>query len=89
MWDSFVIVAYPCALLNMVIGAVPALLDTFAPVRMRLGTPWEEVSVRRVYSRLPPMDFARQVLQTCPANLAVLPLPGGAPAALDRPGRSS
>jgi mannose-1-phosphate guanylyltransferase len=72
LWDSFVMVAYPCAVLNMVRGAAPALIDAFAPVRMHLGTPWEAVSLRQVYSRLPSMDFAKCVVRTCPANLAVL-----------------
>jgi len=69
---SFVLVAYPSAVLNMVRGATPTLVDAFAPVRMRLGTPWEAVSLRQVYSRLPSMDFSKRVLGTCPANLAVL-----------------
>jgi mannose-1-phosphate guanylyltransferase len=76
LWDSFVMVAYPCAVLNMVRSAAPTLIEAFAPVQKHLGTPWESVSLRQVYARLPSMNFARCVVGTCPANLAVLCLDG-------------
>jgi mannose-1-phosphate guanylyltransferase len=76
LWNSFVMVAYPSALLTVIESAVPALFDAFAPVRSRLATPWEDDSLRRVYARLPSMDFSKQVLATCPTNLAVLALDG-------------
>jgi mannose-1-phosphate guanylyltransferase len=72
LWDSFVMVAYPSAVLTMIRRAVPSLVDAFAPVRMRLQTPWEAPNLRRVYARLPSIDFAQRVVGACPANLAVL-----------------
>ena len=86
LWDSFVMVAYPSAVLTMIRGAIPSLVDAFAPVRRCLQTPWEAASLRRVYARLPSIDFAKRVVATRPANLAVLCLDGvewsdlGAPA---------
>ena len=76
LWDSFVMVAYPSAILNMITSAIPALFETFAPVRMRLGTAWEDLTLRRVYARLPSIDFSKRVLEKCPANLAVQSLDG-------------
>lgn len=76
LWNSFVMVAHPSALFSLMKSAMPALIDAFASVESRLGTPWEDESLRRLYSRLSATDFSRQVLATHPANLAVLPLEG-------------
>lgn len=76
LWNSFVTVAQPGALLRLIGGAVPALVEGFAPIRARVGTPWEDVAVRRVYSNLAPVDFSKDVLERRPAMLAVLPLSG-------------
>lgn len=70
------IVAYPSALLSLIRRALPTLADAFAGVESRLSTPWEGESLRRLYSRLPPTDFSRDVLASRPADLAVLPLSG-------------
>jgi len=87
LWDSFVMVAYPSALLTMIRRAIPSLVEAFAPVRMRLQTPWEALSLRRVYAKLPSYDFAKRVVGTCPANLAVLCLDGVEWSDLDAPAR--
>lgn len=76
LWNSFVIVAYPFTLLSLITDAVPALVDAFASIRAMLGTSGEDEALRRLYSRLPAIDFSSEVLATRPANLAVLPLNG-------------
>ncbi len=76
LWNSFVMVAYPSAILTVIENAVPALFNAFGSVRSRLATPWEDDTLDRLYSRLPSTDFSRQVLATCPTNLAVLALNG-------------
>ena len=76
LWNSFVMVAYPSAILTVIENAVPALFDAFGSVRSRLATPWEDDTLDRLYSRLPSTDFSKQVLATCPTNLAVLALNG-------------
>jgi mannose-1-phosphate guanylyltransferase len=76
LWDSFVMVAYPSALLTMIRHAVPSLVEAFQPIRASLLTPWEASSLRRVYARLPSIDFAQRVVGRCPANLAILCLDG-------------
>src|SRR2546426_5192328 len=53
----------------------------------RLTTPWEDASVRQLYSRLRPTDFSRQVLAVLPASLSVLALRGVAWSDLGEPCR--
>lgn len=72
LWSSFVMVAYPSALIALIRSAVPALFDEFASVRSRLGTPWEDEAFRRLYARWRPTDLSTRVLTTRPAHLAVL-----------------
>jgi len=76
LWNSFVMVAYPSALLSLMRNTVPALVAAFAGVESRLRTPSEDDSLRRLYARLTSTDFSKQVLATRPASLAVLPLSG-------------
>lgn len=76
LWNSFVIVAHPSAIWALGQHAVPSLVNRFAALRSRLTTPWEDESVRRLYARLPSVDFSRHVLATRPASLAVLAVSG-------------
>jgi mannose-1-phosphate guanylyltransferase len=87
LWNSFVMVAYPSAFLSLMRRAAPALVDAFTAIGSRLGTPAEGESVRRLYARLPAMDFAEQILATRPASLAVLRLHGVGWSDLGAPGR--
>lgn len=76
LWDSRVMVAHPAALRSLIRHAVPGLSDAFTSVESRLGTPWEDDSVRRLYARLPSTEFSKHVVASRPGNLAVLPLTG-------------
>jgi mannose-1-phosphate guanylyltransferase len=76
LWNSFVMVAKTSMLLALIRSTVPDIFESFEPVLPRLTTPWEEASIRQLYSRLPPSDFSRQVLAVRPAALSVLPLKG-------------
>ena len=76
LWDSRVMVAHPAALRSLIRHAAPGLSDAFTSVESRLGTPWEDDSVRRVYARLPSTEFSKHVVASRPGNLAVLPLTG-------------
>ncbi len=76
LWNTFVMVAYPSSLISSIRSAVPGLVHEFAPVQARLGTPWEDESVRRAYAGLPSIDFSSRVLGAAPANLVVLPVRG-------------
>jgi len=76
LWNSFVIVAQPSSLEALIRRATPELDDAFAPIRARLGTPWEDDAARGVYGRLPAFDLSRHVLQSSAQSLAVLPVSG-------------
>jgi hypothetical protein len=41
-----------------------------------LGTRFEELEIERLYWRLAPIDFSRDLLARNPASLAVLPIDG-------------
>ncbi len=75
-WNSFVVVARPSTLEEMIRRATPGLFEAFAPIRARLGTPWEEAVARAVYGRLSPVDLSRHVFQSSSESLAVLPVSG-------------
>jgi len=76
LWNSFVTVAQPSTLERLIHRATPELHEVFAPVRARLGTPWEDEAARAVYRRLPSVDLSRHVFEVCSENLAVLPVTG-------------
>lgn len=87
LWNSFVIVANPCALEQRIRGTLPSLAAEFEPLRARLGTAGEHDAARLVYERLAPADFSRDVLQQRPDALAVLPVTGLAWNDLGEPAR--
>jgi mannose-1-phosphate guanylyltransferase len=74
LWNSFVMVAYPAAFLDLIRRGLPALFDAFTPVQSRLTTSWEDDNLRRLYARLPSTDFSAHALTTRQANLTVLPV---------------
>jgi len=76
LWDSRVMIAHPSALLSLIRRAAPGLSEAFTAVESRLGTPWEDESVRKVYARLPSTEFGKHVVASRPGNLAVLPFMG-------------
>lgn len=76
LWNCFVVVARPSTLEQLIRRATPNLYRAFAPLRLRLGTPWEEDTARAVYGGLPSTDLSRHVFQTCAGSLAVLPVTG-------------
>lgn len=71
-----VIVGYPFALTTLAHRTLPALAEYFRGLRAQLTTPWDDDGMRRLYSRLPSVDFCRRVLAARPGNLAVLALAG-------------
>jgi mannose-1-phosphate guanylyltransferase len=89
LWNSFVLVAQPSTLAGMIRRATPELHDAFAPMRARLGTPWEADAARAVYARLSSFDLSRHVLQSSAGGLAVLPVSGVGWSDLGDPARVS
>ena len=76
LWNCFVVAARPSRLEQLIRRATPELYASFALLRARLGTAWEEDTARAVYGRLPSTDLSRHVFQTRAESLAVLPVSG-------------
>jgi len=76
LWNSFVMVGQVQTFLGLVKRAVPDLYDAFAAVVSSLGGPDETEAVRKLYSRLPTIDFSSEVLTESPSSLAVMPVYG-------------
>ena len=74
LWNSFVMVGFASAFLDLVAAANPALHARFAPLSPVIGTRHEPRAVERVYRRLPEStDFSETVLAASPARLGVMP----------------
>lgn len=76
LWNSFVLVARVPALRALIRGAAPDLYGAFIAARLRRSTLGESEAMRSLYARLPSTNFSEDVLETKPANLAVLPVQG-------------
>ena len=86
-WNSFVLVAYPAALLGLLTRATPALVAAMAPLQPVLGTPREAPTAQAVYGSLASVDFSRAVLTPSASALAVLAVTGVEWNDLGDPGR--
>ncbi len=76
LWNSFVMIGRVPAFLALIRRVAPGLLDALQGLGPVLGTDLEPAAVRAAYRRLPSVNFSREVLTACPANLAVLPVAG-------------
>lgn len=74
LWNSFIMVGRPPALLGLFILAVPELYVSFSEIKPSLGTMFEEKTIQRLYEHLRSSDFSRQVLEPAAVNLSVLPV---------------
>ena len=74
LWNSFMMVGQLPTLLGLFILAMPELYVSFSKVRPSLGTLFEEKIFGRLYQRLRPSDFSRQVLESAARSLSVLPV---------------
>jgi mannose-1-phosphate guanylyltransferase len=74
LWNSFILVGKLQALLGLFVLTMPDLYVMFSKIRPSLGTLVEEQIVARLYERLGPSDFSRQVLQPAAGSLSVLPV---------------
>jgi len=72
LWNSFLTVARLSTLLGLFLITLPCLSKTFTAIESELGTSSEQTRVQRLYSRIWPSDFSREVLARCPINLAML-----------------
>jgi mannose-1-phosphate guanylyltransferase len=76
LWNSFVMVASTSGLLRLYGAIFPHVFAKFIRLLPALGTRYEELEIERLYWRLAPIDFSRDLLARNPASLAVLPIHG-------------
>lgn len=76
LWNSFVMVANASGLLRLYSILFPRVFAKFIHLLPALGTRSEELEIERLYWRLTPMDFSKDLLARNPASLAVLPIDG-------------
>ena len=74
LWNSFVLVAERESLAQLIRRAAPGLWRAFHPLATLAGTRVEPAAARAVYRTLHPVDFSREILETDPSSLAVLPV---------------
>jgi mannose-1-phosphate guanylyltransferase len=76
LWNSFVMVTFVRALLNMIQGAVGDIYDAFWQLRPLIGTSAESPAVTLLYQHLRESNFFHEVLARKPARLAVIKVAG-------------
>jgi mannose-1-phosphate guanylyltransferase len=76
LWNTSILVFRLGMLLDFVWRTAPLLPFAFTEIAEAIGSPEEYAVIEAVYDRLPPVDFARGVLELVadgwPSNLAVL-----------------
>jgi mannose-1-phosphate guanylyltransferase len=76
LWNSFVMIGWTRAFVDLVAANNPALMTAFAPARLVIGTPHESRVVERIYARLPVTGFSETVLAADTQRLGVLRVKG-------------
>jgi len=87
LWNSFVMVGYIHAFLNLISHALPGLLNTFEAIRTSLFTAHERAALQDLYSGIRSANFSQDVLSLQPNGLAVLRATGLGWSDLGEPGR--
>jgi len=87
LWNSFVMVGYVHAFLNLIGYALPGLLKAFEAIRRCLFTAHEKAAMRDLYAGIPSTNFSQDVLSIQAKRLAVLPATGLGWSDLGEPGR--
>jgi len=72
LWNSFVMVGYVNAFLNLARHTIPDLVNSFESIRPSLFTTAEQAAVRDLYSEIPAASFSEDALSVHPDHLAVL-----------------
>jgi len=72
LWNSFVMVGYVHAFLNLIRRALPGLVELFESIRSSLFTAAERRALRELYSGIGATSFSADILSAQPNELAVL-----------------
>ncbi len=76
LWNTFVMVGWVGAFLNLVQATCPELLAPLRRIRAALGSPDEPTAVATVYRQLPAVSFSKSVLARAPHRLATIRVEG-------------
>lgn len=76
LWNSFVIVAHPGNLSQLIQRVLPDVAAMLAPLVAHIDTSREAQMARSLYATMPATDLSKDVLQKAPESLAVLPVTG-------------
>ena len=76
LWNSFIMVGWVTAFLELVWATAPDVIGAFEPVRSRLGSVAEGAAVERVYSDLPSISFSDCVLARASDHLVTVQVTG-------------
>ena len=71
LWNTFVMVGGAAAFLAIIRDASPTLYSTFEPMLSLPDSAMEIEMMQRIYDRLPPADFSKQVLAVSTEKLVV------------------
>jgi mannose-1-phosphate guanylyltransferase len=74
--NTFVMVGRCAAFIRYITECLPQLARGFQPIKNKLGTPLEDISIRRFYKYLPSFNFSKSVLEKISNNLKVLKVNG-------------
>ena len=74
LWNSFVMVGWLSAFLELIKSAAPDLITAFDRVRAAMGSRREPSAVDALYDELPPVNFSHRVLERASGRLAVTPV---------------
>jgi mannose-1-phosphate guanylyltransferase len=72
LWNSFVMVGYVHAFLNLIRHSLPGLVEAFESIRSSLFTAYEREALCELYSGIRSTSFSQDVLAAQPNDLAVL-----------------
>lgn len=87
LWNSFVMVGYVHAFVNLIRRALPGLVEVFESIRSSLFTAAERTALCELYSGIGATSFSQDVLSGQPNELAVLRASGLGWSDLGEPGR--
>ena len=88
LWNTFIVIGCEAAFSRLLARVQPEFWAAFESLGRRFeGTPRELVRAQRVYERVAPMDFSRQVLEQAAGMLAVVPMAHAGWTDLGRPAR--
>ncbi len=89
LWNSFVMVGYVHAFLNLIRHALPSLVEAFESIRSSFFTAYERAALCELYSGIGDTSFSQDVLSAQPNSLAVLRATGLGWSDLGEPSRVS